>query len=99
MTQDLVLLRYMDKRENRLSALCRPVRGADVLRRVFEVVDEEDEEWLVESEKAGVLVGTSGTIFVTSPSDLHLLAFWFSMAAAWLESETLKFDVDHLGEE
>lgn len=91
MTQDLVLLRYTDSRANRLDALCRPANGADVLRRVLDVTEPEDEEWLVDSETPGVLVGTSGAVFVTSPSDLRLLSFWFSMAAAWLESETFDF--------
>jgi hypothetical protein len=87
MTQDLVLLRYRDQQSNRLTAMCRPKEMSELMRSVLAGLGESDAAWLRDEGKAAVIVAPSGSLLITSPSDLHLLSFWFSLAAAWMETE------------
>ena len=87
MTQDLVLLRYRDRQRNRLTAMCRPKEMSDLMRSVLVDLGAADETWLREEGKSAVFVAARGSLLITAPSDLHLLSYWFSLAAAWLEIE------------
>lgn len=81
---NLVLLRFTGGNGRRLAALCRPEDGRDVLREIVDdgcaFAESEDEEGAI------VAIATDGLVTIRNSEDLTMLAWWLSLAAAWLKT-------------
>jgi len=85
MAKDLVLLKFTGANGVRLAALCRPKEGIGVLTNIIGT-GKDAGEWAQQPEQSAVAICTEGLVTVTDSEDLTMLAWWLSMAAAWLKT-------------
>lgn len=85
MAKDLVLLKFTGANGVKLAALCRPKEGMGVLKEIIGTGKDAD-EWAQQPESSAVAICTEGLVTVTDAEDLTMLAWWLSMAAAWLKT-------------
>lgn len=84
MAKDLVLLKFTGANGVKLAALCRPKDGMGVLRSVIGHSQDAD-EWAQQPDSSVVALVTEGLVTIKNSEDLTMLAWWLSLAAAWLK--------------